>query len=164
MNRRKAIQQIGIFALSAKYFAACDFSKSAKDILDIDQKQFLQAFSNLILPIDNSIIEIPETVTDFIITMVKECYSPVEIEAFQIGLTAIQKSAKVYLKDLLNPTQLGIDNWINQLLKPENEVILTTLETVKTLSIQHLKTTEFYLKNYTDYEFIPGRFRGCVEI
>lgn len=164
MNRRKAIQQIGIFALSAKYFASCDFSKPPKDILNTDQKQFLQAFSNIILPIDKSQFETPDTITDFIITIVKECKSSDEITSFQNGLAAIQKSAKVNLKDIANPTQSDINTWIAALLKSEDKSILSTLETVKSLSIEHLVTSESYLKTYTNYEFVPGRFNGCVEL
>ena len=164
MNRRKALQQIGIFALSAKYFASCDFSKSTDAILDEKQTKFLTALSNLILPVDDLEIETPDTVTDFILTIITECKSEDEIKDFQKGMTEIQKNAQVNISELSKSTQTDIDNWFAKMMKMDETSIPKTLETIKALSIKHFTTSEYYLKNYTDYEFIPSRFNGCVEI
>ncbi len=32
------------------------------------------------------------------------------------------------------------------------------------LTKQHFTTSEFFMKNYKDFEFVPGRYIGCKEV
>ena len=64
-------------------------------------------------------------------------------------------------------------------IEPEDqEVILDFLEknadsptglgffynTTKRYSIEHFTSSEYFLTNYLDYEMVPGRYLGCVNI
>jgi len=32
------------------------------------------------------------------------------------------------------------------------------------LTVQHFASSEYFLKNYMEFEFIPGRYSGCLNV
>lgn len=170
MKRREALQQIAVLTAAATVLPACDFETvPVFENIPLERKQWrsLEWLANQILPVDDLEVSTPETRTDFVLRMVNDCYEPADIERFVAGLQGLNG----YLKDQFDSTYKGLDEaQTNQLLTQLNqgegapEDIQYLYNTTRALTRQHFTSSEYFLTNYLDYEFAPGRYLGCVPV
>ncbi len=161
MKRRNAIQNIALITGGSILFQSCKFSDEyivGDKVLNHDQLNLIKEVSEYILPIENLKVESPESLTEFIITMLNDCYSPKDINKYLTGLDEFSESIKVYNSD----NSLVFDNLESLESKSENYIFF--INTTKHLSITHFTTSEFYLTEYLNYEYAPSRYIGCVTI
>tara|TARA_B100001057_G_scaffold131511_1_gene130753 strand:+ start:7769 stop:8254 length:486 start_codon:yes stop_codon:yes gene_type:complete len=161
MRRRDAVQNIALITSGSILFPSCKFSNEyivGDKVLDYDQLKLIKELSEYILPIKNLKVDNPEDLTDFIITMLNDCYSPMDMNSYLSGLDEYNESIKVKNND----HSLIFDN-INS-LEAKSEKIKFFINTTKNLSITHFTTSEFYLTEYLNYEYAPSRYLGCVPI
>lgn len=159
MKRRNAIQNIALITGGSILFPSCKFSDEYKvgdKVLNYDQLNLIKEVSEYILPIDNLKVESPESLTEFIITMLNDCYSLRDINKYLNGLDEFSESIKVHSND----NSLIFDDLDSLESKSENYIFF--INTTKHLSITHFTTSEFYLKEYLNYEYAPSRYIGCV--
>ena len=161
MRRRDAVQNIALITSGSILFPSCKFSNEyivGDKVLDYDQLKLIKELSEYILPIKNLKVDNPEDLTDFIITMLNDCYSPMDMNSYLSGLDEYNESIKVKNND----HSLIFDNINN--LEAKSEKIKFFINTTKNLSITHFTTSEFYLTEYLNYEYAPSRYLGCVPI
>ena len=102
MKRRNAIQNIALITGGSILFQSCKFSDEyivGDKVLNHDQLNLIKEVSEYILPIENLKVESPESLTEFIITMLNDCYSPKDINKYLTGLDEFSESIKVYNND-----------------------------------------------------------------
>ena len=161
MKRRNAIQNIALITGGSILFPSCKFSDEyivGDKVLNYDQLNLIKEVSEYILPIENLNVESPESLTEFITTMLNDCYSLKDINKYLTGLDEFSESIKVFNND----NSLIFDDLYSLESKSENYIFF--INTTKRLCITHFTTSEFYLTEYLNYEYAPSRYIGCVPI
>jgi len=161
MKRRNAIQNIALITGGSILFPSCKFSDEyivGDKVLNYDQLNLIKEVSEYILPIENLNVESPESLTEFITTMLNDCYSLKDINKYLTGLDEFSESIKVHNND----NSLIFDDLYSLESKSENYIFF--INTTKRLCITHFTTSEFYLTEYLNYEYAPSRYIGCVPI
>ena len=114
---------------------------------------------------DSNNFPTPENRLHFIMTMANDCLLKKErklfkqgFELFQSSLSSIRDESHEALNK--NRTEkLILKGFENN--KPQIKIFLDFL---KEFSILHFETSENYMKNYLNYEFMPGRYNGKVQV
>jgi hypothetical protein len=150
MKRRQAIQTIALTTGSLMLMPYCtSASEPVYERLPISskQKKLVGTISNAILPEDTLEFATPESRQHFVLLMINDTFKPDQIQDFLNGLKAYENES---------------GNSIN--LESANEDVSKFIQSVKKLSIQHFTTSMNFMQNYLQFEFIPGRFKGCVSL
>ncbi|WP_337042517.1 gluconate 2-dehydrogenase subunit 3 family protein [Emticicia sp. 17c] len=141
-------------------------------------KETLQQSSIILTPLQETLLAevvgtiIPKTdtpgakdlnVDKFVTLMVADCYDTKAQDTFAKGLVAVDEIArKEYNKTFIScePTQkLAV---LNKMDKAGNDTEKGFIRLVKNLTIQGYLNSEYVMTNLRVYEFIPGRYHGCV--
>ena len=170
MKRREALQRIAVISATAAVLPACDFAPvPVFENIPLERQEWrsLEWLANQIIPTEGLEVSTPESRTDFVLQMVNDCYRPEDIEKYVAGLQGFGN----YLKEQFDATYDRLDQeqrskLLTQLqeggVAPEN--VQYFFNTTRDLSRRHFTSSEFFLTNYLDYEFVPGRYLGCVPV
>ena len=185
MKRRKAIQNIALFSAGTLLMPACQFESIPvfENVpLEKIQYQLIDQLATAMLPFDRTQLVMPESITDFILTMINDCYAPKDIQKFLLGLNNYQQQLQEKYKLPFNQLELATQKeelntlHLQRLAEVESakeqKVALKDLEkpttyffdTLKHLSQRHFTSSEYFLSQIMDFEFIPSRFNGCVKV
>ncbi|MEM8906293.1 MAG: gluconate 2-dehydrogenase subunit 3 family protein [Bacteroidota bacterium] len=181
MQRRKAIQQIALISTGIVLLPNChweSFPVYEKVPLQEGQRQVIDRLAQAILPMEELPLELPESTTDFILRMLNDCFAPKDIQRYLDGLQAFQLASnqveQKQMTDILPKmlAQLNEQHLANIEKASATQVELETIEsplaffygTTKQLTQQHFTSSPFFLKEILDFDFVPGRFTGCVSI
>jgi len=171
MKRRKAIQSIVIVGAGVTLLPACDFFQEPLKIyenlpLDRAQRTVLAQLSETILPkISLHEISTPEPTLDFILTMLNDCSPKEDIDKYLAGFEDFHSHLiEKYNQTFPNLKPAQVTELMTYLTTSEEvpEKMKYFFNTTNGLTQQHFKSSEYYLKNYLDFEFVPGRYEGCV--
>ena len=171
MKRRQAIRNIALISSAAAFMPACNLTGEQavyENIpLDSEQLQLVEWLTSAILPKGELEIQTPETTPRFVLGMINDCFDPKDIQKYLTGL-------KIFAQYVQDEYQTSYKS-----LNPEQHILLFSkimqsevlpkslryfLSTTKQLSIRHFTSSEYFMKNYLDYEFVPGRYSGCVNL
>ena len=106
----------------------------------------------------------PDKRVDFILNTINYCYKNEEIKKFLDGFSKFKTEVKYYGNKKFNDLSIIdkksiISNGFNS-----NDNLNFFFENIKSLSLRHFTTSENYMKNYLNYEFIPNRYLGTIKI
>lgn len=170
MKRRKVLQYMVVGAAGVTLWPACKVAETKSfDGLDLstDQIDLLDQFVTAILPADGLPIETPESRLDFVVTMLRDCTSPDERRQFENGVKEFQEYTRNnFQKPFGNLSQTDQETAFIHLHEEEgiSENLKTFYSRSRAWSIQHFTTSSYFLNTYTDFQFVPGHFYGCVAI
>lgn len=102
-------------------------------------------------------------VDKFVTLMVADCYDAKAQDTFTKGLLAADEIAKKdYGKSFVeaDPAQRLVV--LNKMDKSANDTEKGFIRLVKNLTIQGYLNSEYVMTNLRVFEFIPGRYHGCV--
>jgi hypothetical protein len=129
-----------------------------------EEQDLIGWICNCILPEDPENFPTPETRQLFVLTQINDCESNAIIFRFLKGLESFQLAlspSKVIKIDSLTPKeQFGFLN----LQFDQKGAIKIFLEILKSYSLLHFETSESYMKNYLNFEFMPGRYIGDLTV
>ncbi len=186
MNRRDILKQLAILSGGIMLVPSCDFSKNdilqAYDELQItaDHKATLQKLCNTIIPGDEKHKGAKELeISDFVLVMINDCYSPDDQQKFTEGLKKLDQYSNEQTRQ--NFQSMSSDHaleLVSHILShsdpdPENsddqvvidfEQIRYCARTTKQLTIQGYMASEYIMKEVMPYELVPGKFHGKVRI
>lgn len=171
MTRRQAVQNILWVSAGIALIPSCQAAETgpiyANVPLESGQRTFIDLMTNAILPRAGTAIKTPESTTDFILTMLNDCASPVDVKNYIVGIKEFRQGIKeqyqTTFKDLSVEKQLEVFTQLGQSPKM-TEAAKHFFNTTKGLSQRHFTTSEFFMKNKRDFEFAPGRYVGCSPI
>ncbi len=170
MKRRKALKHIAIISSAISVLPSCDMEVlPVYENISIDktQRKLIEQLTEALLPKKNTEVITPEKTIDYILTVINDCHSPEKTETYLTGLNEFQvlinEKYKPSLKKL-KPER--ITDLLNYLNSTENisEPLYYFYSTTFDLTKQHFTTSEYFMENYLDFEFAPGRYLGCVEV
>ena len=118
-----------------------------------------------ILPNDHLNIAFPESARRFVLTMVSDCLDEEGIQDFMTGLKLFPQ----YIQDKYQTSFQALNAEQHILMFTElanSEIVPDALKffmaTTKQLTVRHFTTSQHFMETYLEYEFVPGRFEGCV--
>ena len=167
MKRRAAIKNIGLILGGVTLIPQGCYGEVKPTYVNLtslepEQLSFIGYISNLILPNDNTLFPTNESREEFVLTMINDCFSKTAIKKFVDSLKYFEsKIIELHNIELQN---LPFDQQIS-ILKDEyesNNNSFFFIDTVRNYSILHFETSEKFMQNYLDFEFIPGRYEGKI--
>ncbi|PHN07713.1 gluconate 2-dehydrogenase subunit 3 family protein [Flavilitoribacter nigricans] len=171
MKRRTAIRNLGLISAGFSFLPACKFTESPpvyeRVPLETEQYHLVEWLTDAILPAGEPEISTPETTPHFVLTMLNDCYAPEDIQKYLTGLqafaTKIEEQYGTDFKKLEPEQQLAL---FTEVAESETlpEEMKYFLQTTKRLTVQHFTTSEYFLVNHMDFEFVPGHYNGCVPV
>ena len=170
MLRRIALKNIATITGSTFILPyGCDFETGIvySNFTSLKKKHLnlIASISEFILPSDIKNFPTPENRLHFIMTMANDCLLKKERKLFEQGFEFFKLSLSSERNERFEKLQInqkqefilkGLDN-----NKPEIKMFLNF---IKEFSILHFETSENYMKNYLDFEFMPGGYKGKVQI
>ena len=169
MKRRSALQKIawvgGGIAMLPYYCSTHSEITSYSNLpIVISDRNLINLISNLILPEDTENFPTMESRLDFILTRVNDGFDSQEVSDYLFGMTAFRRHViATYgtpFEDLVTEDQLAC---IGKNIDCSDEKSFF-VSTIKRHSLRHFTTSENYMKNYLNFEFMPGRYNGCVSV
>ena len=166
MNRRIALKHVGLIAAGLVLTPyGCNIESeviySNLPMLKKTEQQTIGYLSNIILPED--VINFPtmESRQEFVLTMVNDCYGKSKIKRFSKGFEMISSELKdIKLEKIPLNEQISFVEK-SYLLKNSSSFFI---ETLKKYSLLHFESSENYMIDHLNFEFIPGRYLGSVSI
>ena len=170
MLRRIALKNIAIMTGSTFILPyGCDFETGIvySNFIGFKKKDLnlVASISEFILPSDKKNFPTPENRLHFIMTMANDCLTKKERKLFEEGFDFFQLSLSLERNERFEWLQKnqkqefilkGFEN-----SKPEIKLFLNF---IKEFSILHFETSENYMKDYLNFEFMPGHYDGKVQV
>ena len=169
MKRRSALQKIawvsgGIAMLPYYCSTQSEITVYNNLPIAISDRNLINLLSNLILLEDPESFPTMESRLDFVLTQVNDGFDSQEISDYLFGMTAFRKHVMATygtsFEDLVELDQLAC---IGKTIDCSDEKSFF-VSTIKRHSLRHFTTSENYMKNYLNFEFMPGRYNGCVSV
>ena len=170
MLRRIALKNIALVTGSTFILPfGCDFEPEMvySNFTSLKKKdlKLIASISEFILPRDKMNFPTPENRLHFVMTMANDCLLKKERKLFEQGFEFFKLSLSSERNERFEKLQInqkqefilkGLDN-----NKPEIKMFLNF---IKEFSILHFETSENYMKKYLNFEFMPGRYNGKVQV
>ena len=169
-NRREALRNLVLAAAGISLFPACDLEKiPVYSRVPLEKKQYhiLSQLTSYLLPIQDLPVETPESTVDYLLTVLNDCYADKYLDMFLAGFSEFEEYLASNVKRKLSKLEpVEVENLLDHLAEsPErSEKLEHFYDITKQLTVQHFTTSEYFLKNYLDFEFAPARYLGCVDI
>ena len=170
MLRRIALKNIAIITGSTFILPyECDFEPEMaySNFTSFTKKQFglLASISEFILPSDIKSFPTPENRLRFIMTMANDCLVKKERKLFEKGFEFFQLSLFSERNERFEMLQINQkQEFILEGFENNKTEIKIFLDFMKEFSILHFETSENYMKNYLNFEFMPGHYNGKVQL
>ena len=170
IRRRKALKNIGLITggvLTLPY--NCSFetqiSYSNFPLLKKKEQDLIADICDIILPTDFNNFPTVETRKHFVLTMINDCLDNENRIEFSAGLNSFQNEIlevkKIHFQDLSLDEQ---NNIVAKFIDNEKSEIGVFLNYLKHYSLIHFETSENYMINYLNFEFMPGHYNGRVKV
>lgn len=160
MNRRQALAWgIGAAVAIPVGWISISCSKLEKDV-SADQIALLSAAVDAILPATETPGAKDLGVHLFVAKMVADCYGEDVQKEFEKGVNGLEKKAKSGYK--AGFTEIEPEQRLAILKNfPEESGFIALL---RQLTILGYTKSEYFMENIEKFEFIPGRYVGCVNL
>ena len=170
IRRRKALKNIGLITggiLTLPY--NCSFetqiSYSNFPLLKKKEQDLIADICDIILPTDFNNFPTVETRKHFVLTMINDCLDNENRIEFSTGLNSFQNKIlevkKIHFQDLSLDEQ---NNIVANFIDNKKSEIGVFLNYLKYYSLIHFETSENYMINYLNFEFMPGHYNGRVKV
>lgn len=173
MNRRVALKHVMMAMAAASVLPACSAGSKKTSVplkhlkIDGDQEELLAQITEALIPATDVPGARALGVHLFVLTMIDDCYDASAQENFVAGLKGVEAGATRQFNKLFSecgPKEREdilrlIDKKDASYPKEMNEFFAR----LKQLTIQGFLTSQ-YVMTQQGYEFVPGRFNGCVDV
>tara|TARA_B100001769_G_scaffold115289_1_gene89923 strand:- start:1169 stop:1690 length:522 start_codon:yes stop_codon:yes gene_type:complete len=170
IRRRKALKNIGLITggvLTLPYNCSfeTEISYSNFPLLKKKEQDLIADICDIILPTDFNNFPTVETRKHFVLTMINDCLDNENRIEFSAGLNSFQNEIlevkKIHFQDLSLDEQ---NNIVANFIDNEKSEIGVFLNYLKYYSLIHFETSENYMINYLNFEFMPGHYNGRVKV
>ncbi|GAB4018285.1 hypothetical protein GCM10028808_52360 [Spirosoma migulaei] len=138
---------------------------SSRQILSGSQTELLAEMVETIIPVTNTPGAKALNVHQFVQKMVADCYPKSAQENLSKGLDSLNDLAhKSFSKPFPGGDTAQRTALLTQLSQSTDSAQKDFYSLVKNLTIRGYMSSEYVMTNLTHYEFIPGRYHGCVPV
>ena len=132
-------------------------------ILSSSQESLLAEIVETIIPKTDTPGAKELNVDKFVALMVADCYDAKAQDTFAKGLKAVDEIAKKdYGKAFVEAEPVQRLAILNKMDKSGSDTEKGFIRLVKNITIQGYLNSEYVMTNLRVFEFIPGRYHGCV--
>jgi len=166
MNRRLVLKSLVLSSgaiLTLPYCSSENYKYSNLNLKDSELKT-ISDVSDFILKDNQYEFPTPDKREDFILNTINYCYKNDEIKKILDGFSKFKTEVKLYGNKKFNDLSIIEKKSIISIGFNSNNNLKFFVENIKSLSLKHFTTSENYMKNYLNYEFIPNRYLGTVKI
>jgi len=171
MKRREAIQNIFLLSAGLALLPNCQMEEKgpvyANVPLEKGQRTLMNLLTDAILPRTGTAITTPESTTDFILTMLNDCTAPEAIQKYLLGMKEFQLGIKALhdttFKKLAPEKQLELFTSLGESEKM-TDAAKDFFNHTAGMTRRHFTSSEYFMKNRLDFEFVPGRYLGCEPV
>ena len=173
MKRREAIRNILLASASTIFITGCSEANVPELIgdkglhLDNSHSNYLLKISESFLPVSDLKDKIGNPV-DFIMTMINDCHSPEQIMAFAQGFQdykLLMQESKLKIKSAKEDQVIPVVQKVLEATEQPQEALIFFINKTRNLSIQHLKSSEYYMTRHLDFSLIPkDTYEGCADV
>ncbi|MEM9328516.1 MAG: gluconate 2-dehydrogenase subunit 3 family protein [Bacteroidota bacterium] len=181
MKRREALQNLVAVTATLMYVPSCTVEEAIPSYSNLpisnEEYRLVKHVVEAMLPNkpkskpesteDIPVITTPESSHDFVLTMINDAYSPLQIGRYARGLRLFHQ----FVQDEYKQRFAQLNEFQHILLfteMTESEAFPKSLqfflEETKRLAVRHFTSSEYFLTQKMEWEFIPGRYVGCVSI
>lgn len=172
MERREALKSMAFAVWGLILLPGCNVGGSTEVIqegsplsLNSTQSHALKYAVDTIIPTTDTPGAVDLDVHRFVEKILAHCYEPEVREDFIKGLNVLQeKSQKEFKKEFQEVSKDERIKILESLENSEDEIPETFFSLIKELTILGYSTTEYVMKNLTNYTMTPGHFYGCVPL
>ncbi len=171
MQRRTALKTVALSIGSAIILPSWANAWSTKSIPTLSvNNSFLQ--ENLLAEIVETIIPKTDTpgakdleIHKFTMKMIADCYDAKAQEVFRKGLISVDEIAKKdFSKSFIESDSKQKLAVLNSMLSSNNSDEKDFVRLVKNLTIQGYLNSEYVMTNLRKFQFLPGKYHGCVPV
>lgn len=166
MKRRLAIKSLVLSSGALLTFPYCSDNKYKYSNLNLKDSELETIFnvSDFILKDNQYEFPTPDNRGDFILNTINHCYKNDEIKKILDGFSKFKNNVKNFgNKKFIDLSIIDKKSIISSGFNSDGNLKFF-VENIKSLSLRHFTTSENYMKNYLNYEFIPNRYLGTVKI
>ena len=162
MNRRKAIQTITLGIGGFGLLNYCTSSPKAYHVLEEKNQKLVALLTEAILPAKSEEFPTPESRMEFILNQIGGNMSEEDFEVYKQGLDIFQGLVERTFLKTYEALDYDIQNFTIQRALGHPGELGYFMRKNREWSLRHFMTSERYMVEYLNYEFIPNRYFGCV--
>ena len=162
MKRRKAIQTITLGVGGFGLLKYCKSSPKAYHILEEKNQKLVALLTEAILPAKSEQFPTPESRMEFILNQIGGNMSEEDFEGYKQGLDTFQGLVERTFLKPYEALDYDIQNYTIQRALGHPGELGYFMRKNRQWSLRHFMTSERYMVEYLNYEFIPNRYFGCV--
>ena len=162
MRRRKAIKNIALGLGGFGLLSRCTSPTALPSLLGEKDKQILSLLTEAILPVKSEDFPTPETRIEFIFNQMVGNLTARELEGYKNGLTIFRGLVEQTFLKPYEALDFDTQNYTIQRALGHPGELGFFMRKNRDWSLRHFMTSERYMTEFLNYEFIPNRHLGCV--
>jgi len=175
MKRREALRYVMMATATAVVLPSCVFNKKKEASVSLknlpitgDQEETLAQITETLIPETDIVGAKSLGAHLFVLKMVNDCYDPKTQESFMKGLGQVDDiTDKKFGKSFGECTVPEREEILKSFDAKEASIPAEALEfyqLTRRHTIQAFMSCEYVMTKIEGYEYLPGRFNGCVDV
>ncbi len=164
MNRRKAIQTITLGVGGLGLLNHCTSTPTTPPILEEKDQKLVELLTEAILPSKSEEFPTPETRMEFILNQMGGTLIAEELEGYKNGLTIFKGLVDQTFLEPYEALDFEVQDYTVQRALAHPGDLGYFMGKNREWSLRHFMTSERYMTEFLNYEFIPNRYLGCVPV
>ena len=164
MKRRKAIQTIALGVGGLGLLNYCTSTPTAPSILEEKDQKLVELLTEAILPAKSEEFPTQETRMEFILNQMGGNLTVEEMEGYKQGLDIFQGLVEQTFLKPYQALDFDTQNYTIQRALGHPGELGFFMRKNRQWSLRHFMTSERYMTEFLNYEFIPNRYLGCVTV
>jgi hypothetical protein len=164
MKRRKAIQTIAMGVGGLGILSQCTSMPTLPQLLKKKDQNLLGLLTEAILPSKREDFPTPETRMQFILNQLGEELTTEEFDRYMMGLEIFKGLVEQTFLSSYEELDFDTQNYTIQRALGHPGELGYFMQKNRKWSMRHFMTSERYMTEFLNYEFIPNRHLGCVPV
>jgi len=164
MRRRKALQTIALGFSGLGLLSHCTSSSSLPRLLEIEDQHLLRQLTEAILPSKSEEFPTPETRMEYLLNQIEGALTTEELVGYQQGLKIFKRLVEQTFLMPYEELDFDTQNYTIQRALSHSSELGFFMKKNRYWSLRHFRTSESYMTEFLNYEFIPNRYLGCVPV
>lgn len=164
MKRRKAIQTIALGSGGLGLLDHCTFISNVPPVLEEKDQHLVSLLTEAILPVKSEEFPTPETRMEFILNQMGGTLIAEELEGYKNGLTIFKGVVEQTFLEPYEVLDFEVQDYTVRRALAHPGDLGYFMGKNREWSLRHFMTSERYMTEFLNYEFIPNRYLGCVPV
>lgn len=164
MKRRKAIQTIAMGVSGLGLISQCTLTPSYPPILEEKDQNLLGLLTEALVPSKSTAFPTPETRMEFILNQIDGALTTEELDFYKEGLAIFKGLVEQTFSAPYENLDFDTQNYTIQRALGHPGELGYFMKKNQQWSLRHFMTSERYMTEFFNYEFIPNRHLGCVPV